>query len=74
VAPLLSASLSFKHPTRQVFAPTAGQESVFDEISELVQSALDGHKVRARPTRSGHIGRLLTSPVVSLPATSTRYD
>jgi hypothetical protein len=35
-------------PPPQVFAPTAGQESVFEEISELVQSALDGHKVRAR--------------------------
>lgn len=30
----------------RVFSPGTGQEMVFDEISELVQSALDGHKVR----------------------------
>lgn len=29
----------------RVFAPDASQESVFEEISELVQSALDGHRV-----------------------------
>ena len=29
----------------KVFAPTAGQAAIFEEISELVQSALDGHKV-----------------------------
>lgn len=30
----------------RVFAQSASQEGVFEEISELVQSALDGHKVR----------------------------
>ncbi|KAI8469221.1 MAG: kinesin-like protein [Monoraphidium minutum] len=29
----------------KVFQPTTRQETVFEEISELVQSALDGHKV-----------------------------
>lgn len=29
----------------RVFSPGTSQEGVFDEISELVQSALDGHKV-----------------------------
>jgi kinesin family protein C1 len=32
-------------PRCQVFAPGTAQECVFEEISELVQSALDGHKV-----------------------------
>ena len=29
----------------RVFAPSAGQESVFDEVSEFVRSALDGYNV-----------------------------
>ena len=29
----------------KIFAPSAGQESVFDEVSEFVQSALDGYHV-----------------------------
>eukprot|EP00984_Skeletonema_dohrnii_P013827 scaffold5779_cov205-Skeletonema_dohrnii-CCMP3373.AAC.4 len=29
----------------RVFAPSAGQEAVFDEVSEFVQSALDGYNV-----------------------------
>lgn len=29
----------------RVFSPDSSQESVFEEISELVQSALDGHRV-----------------------------
>ena len=29
----------------RVFAPSAGQEAVFDEVSEFVQSSLDGYQV-----------------------------
>lgn len=29
----------------RVFAPSAGQEAIFDEVSEFVQSALDGYNV-----------------------------
>ena len=30
----------------RVFGPQAGQAAIFQEVSELVQSALDGYKVR----------------------------
>ena len=29
----------------RVFAPSAGQEAIFQEVSEFVQSALDGYNV-----------------------------
>jgi len=32
-------------PFDRVFAPSAGQETVYDEVSEFVQSALDGYNV-----------------------------
>jgi len=58
-----NASLPARPHPPQVFAPTAGQESVFEEISELVQSALDGHKV----TRvTGWLGWLCMDGCLSL--------
>ncbi|GAX76591.1 hypothetical protein CEUSTIGMA_g4037.t1 [Chlamydomonas eustigma] len=56
---LLSAGIILSAPSRdgaatlskhvfafdRVFTPEASQDAVFEEISELVQSALDGHKV-----------------------------
>lgn len=34
----------------RVFGPNAGQEDVFQEVAELVQSALDGYKVHLAPS------------------------
>ena len=34
----------------RVFAPGASQAAVFEEVSELVQSALDGYKARPSST------------------------
>ena len=67
----------------QVFAPTSSQDSVFEEISELVQSALDGHKVRARALGSFGAGqaprsftdaRLYASPRAGRPPMLPRLE
>jgi len=33
----------------QVFSPTASQSKVFEEVQPLIQSAIDGYKVRGMP-------------------------
>ncbi|KAL7434942.1 hypothetical protein ACHAXH_006726, partial [Discostella pseudostelligera] len=45
VANLSNPSQRHKFAFDRVFAPSAGQEDVFAEVSELVQSALDGYNV-----------------------------
>lgn len=42
---LLSSGQKHSFTFDKVFMPTASQEDVFVEISQLVQSALDGYKV-----------------------------
>jgi hypothetical protein len=49
VAPGQKYSFAFD----KVFDPAADQAAVFEEISELVQSALDGHKVGLVGGRGG---------------------
>lgn len=43
---LLSSGQKHSFTFDKVFMPTASQEDVFVEISQLVQSALDGYKVK----------------------------
>jgi len=49
----------------KVFAPSTGQDMVFDEVSEFVQSALDGYNVCL--FSYGQTGKLLLVPLIVYP-------
>lgn len=54
----------------RVFTPSTGQEQVFNEVSEFVQSALDGYQVclfSCTYSYSACCGQALTSPLTPYP-------
>ena len=48
----------------KVFAPSAGQEAVFNEVSEFVQSALDGYHVSMLAYGQSNSGKTHTMQVI----------